>query len=114
MCELELGARVDPTAFAAELYTRDRNTLRASFGLYRAWDSHVAQNMARQARALTTPVLGIGGLNSWGTHVAEGMLPAAPGVQTAVIAGAGHWAEQNPTGMLDALTAFLASYRAAA
>ena len=50
-----------------KLYTRDRNTLRASFGLYRAWDFHMAQNGARQATALTIPVLGIGGVNSWGT-----------------------------------------------
>jgi pimeloyl-ACP methyl ester carboxylesterase len=98
-----------------KLYTRDRATLRASFGLYRAWDSHMAQNAARQATPLTIPVLGIGGVNSWGTNVAEGMLPAAPGVQTAVIPGAGHWiAEQNAVGTLDALTGFLAPYRAAA
>ena len=39
---------------------------------------HMAQNGARQATALTIPVLGIGGVNSWGTHVAEGMCPPRP------------------------------------
>jgi len=93
-----------------KLYTRDRDTLRASFGLYRAWDTHLAQNMERQKTTLTIPVLGIGGVNSWGDHVADGMRPAAPDVQTAVIPGAGHWvAEQAPTAMLDTLATFWAS-----
>ena len=98
-----------------KLYTRDRKTLRASFGHYRAWDAHLAQNMERQKTPLTLPVLGIGGEHSWGAAAAHGIAPAAPGVQTTIIPGAGHWlAEQNPAGMLDALTGFLAPYRAAA
>lgn len=97
------------------LYTRDRNTLRSSFGLYRAWDSHMAQNGERQATPLTIPVLGIGGEQSWGTHVAEGFYPAATDVQTVVIPGVGHWvAEQGPQAMLAALGTFLAPYRASA
>ena len=98
-----------------KLYTRDRKTLRASFGHYRAWDAHLAQNMERQKVPLTLPVLGIGGEHSWGGAAAHGIAPAAPGVQTAIIPGAGHWvAEQNPAGMLETLTGFLAPYRAAA
>lgn len=97
------------------LYTRDRNALRASFGLYRAWDAHLTQNMERQKEKLTIPVLGIGGVNSWAEHVAEGMHPAATDVQSAVIPDAGHWvAEQGPDELLSALTAFLAPYRTAA
>lgn len=46
------------------LYTRNRDTLRASFGLYRAWDLHLAQNRERQKTPLTIPVLGIGGEKS--------------------------------------------------
>jgi pimeloyl-ACP methyl ester carboxylesterase len=98
--------------YYVRLYSRDRDTLRASFGLYRAWDTHLGQNVERQKSKLTIPVLGIGGVNSWAEHVADGMRPAAPGVQTAVIPGAGHWvAEQAPGAMLDTLTAFLASSR---
>ena len=98
-----------------KLYTRDRNALRASFGLYRAWDAHLAQNMERQKTPLTIPVIGIGGEHSWGGAAAHGIVPAAPDVQTAIVPGAGHWvAEQNPAGMLAALTGFLAPYRAAA
>jgi pimeloyl-ACP methyl ester carboxylesterase len=41
------------------------------------------------------------------------MKPFANDVQTVVVPGAGHWvAEQAPQQMLDALTAFLAPYRA--
>jgi pimeloyl-ACP methyl ester carboxylesterase len=91
-----------------KLYTRDRTTLRASFGHYRAWDSHLAQNVERQATPLTIPVLGIGGEHSWGPAAAHGIEPAAPGVETAVIPGAGHWvAEQNPSGLVDVLLEFL-------
>jgi hypothetical protein len=40
------------------------------------------------------------------------MTSLADDVQTAVIAGAGHWvAEQAPEELLSALTAFLAPYR---
>lgn len=97
------------------LYTRDRNTLRASFGLYRAWDEHMAQNGARQESPLTIPVLGIGGANSWGDLVGHGMEAAATDVQTAVLPGVGHWvAEQGPAAMLQTLGTFLAPYRDAA
>lgn len=54
------------------LYTRNKDALRASFGLYRAWGATLAQNANRQKTPLTIPVLGIGGQNS-------GVLPPAAG-----------------------------------
>jgi pimeloyl-ACP methyl ester carboxylesterase len=101
--------------YYVRLYTRNKNVLRASFGFYRAWDTTLAQNVERKAHKLTIPVLGIGGANSWAEHVAEGMRPATTDVETAIIPNAGHWvAEQNPAGMIEALTTFLASYRVVA
>jgi pimeloyl-ACP methyl ester carboxylesterase len=97
------------------LYTRDRDVLRATFGFYRAWDAHVAQNRERAKTPLTIPVLGIGGENSWGPFAGEALKPAANDVQTVVIPGNGHWlAETAPEQMLALLTTFLAPYRAAA
>jgi pimeloyl-ACP methyl ester carboxylesterase len=98
--------------YYVSLYNRDKDVLRASFGLYRAWDATVTQNEERKKTLLTIPVLGIGGENSWGPAPAAGMTPAANDVQTVVIPGAGHWvAEQAPEEMLAALTPFLAPYR---
>ncbi|HYI32682.1 MAG TPA: alpha/beta hydrolase [Glaciibacter sp.] len=90
-------------------YNRDKDTLRASFGLYREWDSLLAQNAARAAEPLTIPVIGIGGEKSWGPYAAGGIAPAAPQVETAVIPGAGHWvAEQAPEKLVEVLRTFLA------
>ncbi|HEX6127623.1 MAG TPA: alpha/beta hydrolase [Candidatus Limnocylindria bacterium] len=90
----------------------DPDGLRGSFGLYRAWDTTIAQNEQRKTRPLTIPVLGIGGAESWGEAAGEGMKPAATDVETVVIPDTGHWvAEQAPEEMLTALTAFLAPYR---
>ncbi len=90
----------------------DPDTLRGSFGLYRAWDATLSQNAERATRKLAMPVLAIGGAESWGERAGEGMKPAADDVQTVVIPNAGHWvAEQAPEEMLAALTAFLAPYR---
>jgi pimeloyl-ACP methyl ester carboxylesterase len=99
-----------------KLFTRDRDVLRASFGLYRAWDAHLAQNLQRQAaEPLTIPVLGIGGVNSWGKLPGDAMRGLATDVQTVVLPDAGHWvAEQAPEPMLAAMSAFLAPYLAAA
>ena len=94
------------------LYTRNKDALRASFGLYRAWDATLEQNADRQKTLLTIPVLGIGGQNSWGPLAGGAMMNFASDVQTLVIPGAGHWvAEQAPEQMLEALTTFLAPYR---
>ncbi len=100
--------------YYVDLYTRDKDVLRASFGLYRAWEVTLNQNVQRQEAKLTIPVLGIGGANSWGPAPAEGMKPAATDVQAVVIPGVGHWvAEQAPEEMLAALGTFLAPYGAA-
>jgi pimeloyl-ACP methyl ester carboxylesterase len=90
----------------------DPDTLRGSFGLYRAWDATIAQNQQRKTRPLTMPVLAIGGAESWGEVPGEGMKPAAADVQTVVIPDTGHWvAEQAPEELLTALSVFLAPYR---
>jgi pimeloyl-ACP methyl ester carboxylesterase len=100
--------------YYVKLYTRNKYVLRATFGLYRAWDAHVAQNKERAKTPLTIPVIGIGGENSWGPLAGEGLKPAANDVQTVVIPGVGHWvAETAPEQMLKTLDAFLAPYRAA-
>src|SRR5215208_7140794 len=90
----------------------DPDALRGSFGLYRAWDTTLAQNEQRKGRPLTMPVLAIGGAESWGERAGDGMKPAADDVQSVVIPDAGHFvAEQAPEEMLAALTEFLAPYR---
>ena len=47
--------------YHVRIYNRDKDALRATFGLCRAWDVTLAQNMQRIAQPLTIPVLGIGG-----------------------------------------------------
>ncbi|MFF4139019.1 alpha/beta fold hydrolase [Streptomyces mirabilis] len=103
--------------YAREYYFRlfsDPETLRGSFGLYRAWDATTAQNATRAENKLTMPVLAIGGSESWGDLVGKAMIPLANDVQGVVIPGAGHWvAEQAPRQLLSELTRFLAPYRRA-
>lgn len=95
------------------LYNRSRDTLRATFGLYRAWGETSIQNTARAATPLPMPVLGIGGEKSWGNLPGDAIRGIATDVQTAVVPGAGHWlAEQAPDTMVDLFTTFLAPYRA--
>ena len=90
----------------------DPDTLRGSFGAYRALDATIAQNERRKTRRLTLPVLAIGGEESSGAGVGNTMKLVAEDVQTVVLAGSGHWvAEQAPDELLAALTAFLAPYR---
>jgi pimeloyl-ACP methyl ester carboxylesterase len=102
----------DVQDYYVRLFSRGRDVLRASFGLYRAWGTTIGQNEQRKARPLTVPVLGIGGANSWGERAGESMRAAAEDVRTVVIPGAGHWvAEQAPEELLAELTAFLAPYR---
>lgn len=104
-------------AYAREYYFQllsDPETLRGSFGLYRAWDATLDQNDKRVEKKLTMPVLAIGGAESYGDHVAGAMMPLADDVQGVVIPGAGHWlAEQAPEELLTELTGFLAPYRRA-
>jgi pimeloyl-ACP methyl ester carboxylesterase len=87
------------------------DSLRGSFGWYRALDTTIAQNEQRKTR-LTMPVLAMGGEASFGEHVADGVRVVADDVQSVVIPGTGHFvAEEAPEEMLAALTAFLAPYR---
>ena len=87
------------------------DSLRGSFGFYRALDTTLAQNQQRKDR-LTMPVLAIGGAASFGDHVAGAMKLVADDVESVVIAGAGHFvAEEAPGEMLAALTRFFAPYR---
>ncbi len=101
--------------YYVDLYTRSKSVLRATFGLYRAWDDTLSQNGTRKDTLLTIPVLGIGGEQSWGGAPAGEMKYVASDVQGVVIPGAGHWvAEQAPAAMLTALGTFLAPYLKAA
>lgn len=104
----------DALAYYYDLF-RDSGALRASFGLYRAWDDILAQNAERAKQPLTIPVLGIGGAESWGEAPGLAMKAAANDVQAVAIPDAGHWlAEQAPDQLVAALTAFFAPYRAEA
>jgi len=88
------------------------DSLRGSFGWYRAFDATLAQDEQRKSRRLTMPVLAIGGEASYGEHVGEAVQAVADDVQSVVIPGTGHWvAEDAPEEMLAALTEFLAPYR---
>ena len=85
--------------------------LHASFAIYRALDTTIAQNQQRKERRLTLPVLGIGGQYSLGEQVANTMKLAADDVQSLVVPGCAHWVpEEAPEETLAALTAFLAPY----
>jgi pimeloyl-ACP methyl ester carboxylesterase len=87
-------------------------SLRATFGFYRALDTTIAQDRERASRRLTMPVLAIGGAASFGDQVGEAESLVADDVQSVVIPGTGHFvAEEAPEEMLAALTAFLAPYR---
>jgi pimeloyl-ACP methyl ester carboxylesterase len=87
------------------------DSLRGSFGWYRALDTTIAQNEQRKTR-LTMPVLAIGGAASFGEHVEEGVKAVADNVQSVVVPDVGHFvAEEAPEEMLAALTSFLAAYR---
>jgi pimeloyl-ACP methyl ester carboxylesterase len=85
--------------------------LHASFAIYRALDTTIAQNQKRKEQRLTLPILAIGGGHSLGEQVGATMKLAADDVQTLVIPGCAHWvAEETPEETLAALTAFLAPY----
>jgi pimeloyl-ACP methyl ester carboxylesterase len=86
--------------------------LHASFAIYRALDTTIAQNQERKQRRLSMPILAIGGAHSLGDQVAATVKLAADDVQTLAIPGCAHWvAEETPEATLAALTAFLAPYR---
>jgi pimeloyl-ACP methyl ester carboxylesterase len=88
------------------------DSLRGSFGWYRALDTTIAQDQERKTRRLTMPVLAIGGETSFGDLVGNAVQAVADDVQRVAIPGTGHFvAEEAPAEMLAALTAFLAPYR---
>jgi pimeloyl-ACP methyl ester carboxylesterase len=88
------------------------DSLRGSFGWYRALDATIAQDEQRKTARLTMPVLAIGGEASFGEHVGNAVQVVVDDVQSVVIPGTGHFvAEEAPDEMLTALTAFLAPYR---
>jgi pimeloyl-ACP methyl ester carboxylesterase len=90
----------------------DPDSLRGSFGFYRALDTTIAQDQQRKARRLDMPVLAIGGEASFGEHVADAMKLVADDVWSLVLPGTGHFvAEESPDEMLAALGPFLAPYR---
>ena len=94
---------------------RDPDALRASFGIYRAWDAILTQNAERAKRPLPMPVQAIGGALSYGPAVEHTLKPLASDVTGVVIPSAGHWvAEQAPEELLAALAGFLSPYRAGA
>jgi pimeloyl-ACP methyl ester carboxylesterase len=88
------------------------DSLRSSFGFYRALDATIAQDAERKTRRLPMPVLAIGGAMSFADHVADAMKLVADDVQGVVIPDTGHFlAEESPDELLAALTPFLAPYR---
>jgi len=88
------------------------DSLRGSFGWYRALDMTIAQDQQRKSKRLTLPVLAVGGAAGFGDKVSNAVRAVADDVQSVVIPGTGHFvAEEAPDEMLAALTAFLAPYR---
>jgi pimeloyl-ACP methyl ester carboxylesterase len=87
------------------------DSLRASFGFYRALDTTIAQDQQRARRRLALPVLAVGGALSFGDHVADAMRLVADDVEGVVIPDTGHFlAEESPEELLAALTPFLAPF----
>jgi pimeloyl-ACP methyl ester carboxylesterase len=90
-----------------------REALHASFAIYRALDTTIAQNQQRRERRLSLPILAIGGAHSLADQVASTMRLAADDVQGLTIPGCGHHpSEETPEEMLVAMTTFFAPYRA--
>ena len=88
------------------------DSLRGSFGWYRAIDATIAQDEERKTRPLTMPVLAIGGEASFGELVGEALQAVADDVHSVVIPATGHFlAEESPEELLGALVPFLAPYR---
>ena len=90
------------------------DSLRGSFGWYRAIDETIAQDEQRKETPLAMPVLAIGGERSFGELVGQAVSAVAPQVQPVVIPETGHFlAEESPEELLASLTGFLAPYREA-
>ena len=90
------------------------DSLRGSFGWYRALEETIAQDEERQNTPLTMPVMAIGGERSFGELVGQAVSAVAPDAQGVVIPETGHFlAEESPEELLAALTPFLAAAPAA-
>jgi pimeloyl-ACP methyl ester carboxylesterase len=86
-------------------------SLRGSFGWYRALETTIAQDAHRKEKPLTMPVLAIGGERSFGENVANAVRAVAPDAQGMVIRDTGHFvAEESPEELLAVLTTFLTPY----
>jgi pimeloyl-ACP methyl ester carboxylesterase len=86
------------------------DSLRGSFGWYRAIDETIAQDEERKNTPLTMPVMAIGGEKSFGELVGNAVSAVAPQVQSVVIPETGHFlAEESPEELLAALTPFLSA-----
>lgn len=91
---------------------RNPDSLRGSFGWYRALDATIEQDRQRKTQRLTMPILTIAGEASFGELVGTAVQAVADDVKSVVIPGAGHFvAEQAPDQVLAVLTEFLAPYR---
>jgi pimeloyl-ACP methyl ester carboxylesterase len=87
-------------------------SLRSSFGFYRALDTTIAQDQERATCHLAMPVLAVGGAMSFADHVEGAVRLVADDVTGVVIPDTGHFlAEESPDELLAALTPFLAPYR---
>ena len=90
------------------------DSLRGSFGWYRAIDETIAQDEERKNTPLTMPVMAIGGERSFGELVGQAVSAVAPDAQSVVIPETGHFlAEESPEELLAALTPFLTAAPAA-
>ena len=90
---------------AIDYYVRtlsNPDSLRASFGWYRALDATIAQDQERKNRPLTMPVMAIGGERSFGEHVGDAVRAVAPDTHSVTIPDTGHFlAEESPDELLD-------------
>jgi pimeloyl-ACP methyl ester carboxylesterase len=84
------------------------DSLRGSFGWYRALETSIAQNEQRATRRLTMPVLAVGGEASFGENAGNATQAVADDVRGVVIPGTGHFlAEESPDELLAVLSEFL-------
>jgi pimeloyl-ACP methyl ester carboxylesterase len=87
------------------------DSLRGSFGWYRALETSIAQNEQRATRRLTMPVLAVGGEASFGENAGNATQAVADDVRGVVIPGTGHFlAEESPDELLAVLSEFLAPH----
>jgi pimeloyl-ACP methyl ester carboxylesterase len=105
------GLPASAVNYYVQMLRSSPNSLRGSFGQYRAWDVNAEQNQQRMAHPLTLPVLAIGGEKALGQNVIDTMNRVAANVQGLIIPNTGHWlAEEAPDQMVTALTNFLKPY----